>query len=158
MKRAILLIAMLAASASHLELTAASGAFVPCPLAQARTEITSSIPSGWWVTPQLGSLQDVRVQTIGGQPTLVCAYWAYGTQAAVMRRFPEGMSSCAPQGAGFLCTAATAAFPTPYARPHSHGSSYSDSNNDSSKKDTALEEIRQKLSSKKNKYHKLLAR
>jgi hypothetical protein len=156
MKRAIFSMVLLAASAFVTQAEAASSVYVACPLKEARTEITSSVPSGWWVTPQIGTLQDVRVQNVGGQPTLVCAYWAYGTQASVMRLFPEGMSSCAPKGAGFSCSSTSAAVKQPYAaKPQSKSSNHSSSKSYSSKKKNSVEEKKKKLSKK---YKKLFAR
>ena len=77
---------------------------IPCPLDQVRTEVTTSLPQGWWSSPQVGRVTDVRVQDIGGRPTLVCAYQAYGAAAAVMREFPSGAQGCRPQGPGFVCS------------------------------------------------------
>lgn len=80
----------------------ANGTFIACPLNEARTEVVSKLPSGWWQTPQIGTLQDVRIQTIGGDITLVCSYWAYGHTASIMRLAPNG-SHCETREGGFLC-------------------------------------------------------
>jgi hypothetical protein len=109
MKRAIISVALVAACTSFVDARAASSAFVACPLQQARTEITSNLPQGWWNTPQLGPLEDVRVETVGGKPTLMCGYWAYNTHVFVMRRVPQGISYCEPNGAGFICSGRSAA-------------------------------------------------
>jgi hypothetical protein len=75
-----------------------------CPIEQARTEMVSRLPEGWWQTPQLGNLVSLGVQNIGGEPTLVCRYSAYGAQVSVMRRFPEGKTDCRVSGSNrFTC-------------------------------------------------------
>ncbi len=82
---------------------------IPCPFDQVRTEVTTRLPDAWWSTPQVGRVVDVRVQAIGGRPTLVCAYQAFGAAAAVMRAFPPGAQGCRPQGQGFVCSMSGAA-------------------------------------------------
>ena len=75
-----------------------------CPIETARTEMVSSLPEGWWQTPQLGRLVSVGIQNIGGQNTMVCRYSAYGTQVSVMRLFPEGRRDCRVTGVNrFTC-------------------------------------------------------
>ena len=77
---------------------------VYCPIETARTEMVSSLPEGWWQTPQVGRLLSLGIQTIGGEQTMVCRYSAYGTQVSVMRRFPEGRSDCRVTGTNrFTC-------------------------------------------------------
>jgi hypothetical protein len=86
------------------ELSATSyGSFIPCPLIEARTEVTTRLPEPWWNTPQVGKLERVSVQTIGGNRTLVCEYWAYGRTVGIMRVFPEGATDCSAEGNGFRC-------------------------------------------------------
>ena len=85
-------------------ITPISSVNVFCPIDQARTEMVSRLPEGWWQTPQLGNLVSLGVQNIGGEPTMVCRYSAYGTQVSVMRRFPEGRSDCRVTGTNrFTC-------------------------------------------------------
>jgi hypothetical protein len=77
---------------------------VYCPIETARTEMVSSLPEGWWQTPQVGRLLSLGIQNIGGEQTLVCRYSAYGTQVSVMRRYPEGKSDCRVTGTNrFTC-------------------------------------------------------
>ena len=76
---------------------------VQCPVPEVRTEITTRLPKPWWNTPQDGKLQATAIQTIGGQKTLVCRYWAYGTQVSVMRLFPEGTHECSAISDHFVC-------------------------------------------------------
>ena len=76
---------------------------VRCPVPEVRTEITTSLPKPWWNTPQVGKLQALAIQDIGGQKTLVCRYWAYGTQVSVMRLFPEGTHACSAVSDHFVC-------------------------------------------------------
>lgn len=76
---------------------------VRCPVAEARTEITTPLPKPWWNTPQVGKLESVSVEVIGGQKTLVCHYWAYGTKVSVMRLFPAGAHECSASGDHFVC-------------------------------------------------------
>jgi hypothetical protein len=76
---------------------------IACPVAQVRTEITTRLPKPWWNTPQEGKLESVEIQVIGGEKTLVCRYWAYGTKVNVMRKFPEGVRDCRAAGNRFEC-------------------------------------------------------
>jgi hypothetical protein len=81
----------------------AKGQFIACPVKETRTEVTTQLPQPWWNTPQVGSLERVSVQTIGGNRTLVCEYQAYGRTVSIMRRFPEGATDCTAEGDGFMC-------------------------------------------------------
>jgi len=78
---------------------------INCPLAYARTEVTTPLPAGWWNTPQEGQLIGTRVEAVGGEKTLVCAYWAYGMPkgVSIMHLFPEGMAVCRADKTGFTC-------------------------------------------------------
>ena len=76
--------------------------FVQCPLVQARTEIVSELPKGWWQTPYEGPLVGTRVQVVGDDKLLICDYQAYTTQAGVMMRVPVSMNCVAVDG-GFSC-------------------------------------------------------
>lgn len=76
---------------------------IDCPLQEVRTEITSSLPAGWWQTPQVGRLTDIKLANIGGKPTLMCGYQAYGDTAYILREAPEG-ATCETTGTGFFCT------------------------------------------------------
>ncbi len=79
------------------------GEFIACPVTEARTEVTTSLPEGWWNTPQIGELHRVNVQTIGGNRTLVCEYRAHGGSVSIMRAFPRGARDCSVEGNGFRC-------------------------------------------------------
>ena len=79
------------------------GQFIACPVKETRTEVTTPLPQPWWNTPQVGKLERVSVETIGGNRTLVCEYWAYGRSVGIMRAFPEGATDCSAEGSGFLC-------------------------------------------------------
>jgi hypothetical protein len=76
--------------------------FIACPLENVRTEVVSELPSPWWQTPQIDGLEETRVQNIGGDITLVCAYRAYGATASVMRVAPPG-KTCTAVATGFNC-------------------------------------------------------
>lgn len=78
---------------------------IECPLDQARTEITSPLPSGWWQTPQMGRLQETRIDNIGGDRTLMCGYWAFGKTVYIMQKAPASMS-CNKDARGFTCQSA----------------------------------------------------
>lgn len=82
--------------------TTDNGTFIRCPVNKLRTEVVSDLPSPWWQTPQVGGLEDTRIQNIGGEATLVCAYRGYGGTVSVMREPPEGMS-CEARSNGFAC-------------------------------------------------------
>jgi len=76
-----------------------------CPVRLLQTEVTTALPTGWWQTPQRGTLQNISIIEFGGRPTLVCEYWAYGHNVGIMHQFPEGKSECRPnsQNNGFIC-------------------------------------------------------
>lgn len=76
---------------------------VDCPVKEVRTEITTPLPSPWWNTPQVGGLERLSIETIGGRRTLVCHYWAYSRTVGVMREFPAGVSDCEIRGNSFWC-------------------------------------------------------
>lgn len=76
--------------------------FVQCPLVQARTEIVSELPKGWWQTPFEGPLVGTRVVVVGDDKLLICDYQAYTTQAGVMMKVPASMNCVAVDG-GFSC-------------------------------------------------------
>lgn len=96
-------IVLFAASGSELKPSPAAREFVQCPLERANTTVTSPLPEPWWTTPQVGTLQDVKIETIGNKRTLMCGYWAYGTTVYVMREFPKGTTDCRPAKNGFWC-------------------------------------------------------
>ena len=112
MKRAVVAVAVIALSSGLVLLAAPRSEpkpsspdreFVACPLETATTTVTSPLPEPWFTTPQVGRLQDVRVQTIGGKRTLMCGYWAYSTTVYVMREFPQGTTNCRVAKNGFWC-------------------------------------------------------
>ncbi len=82
--------------------TTAQGEFVRCPVNKLRTEVVTDLPSPWWQTPQIGGLEDTRIQNIGGEITLVCAYRGYGGTVSVMREAPSG-TECRARADGFSC-------------------------------------------------------
>ena len=76
--------------------------FVKCPLAQARTEVVSKLPKGWWQTPYEGPLIATRVDMVAGEKTLICEYQAYTTRASVMTKVPMSLD-CVAVTEGFNC-------------------------------------------------------
>lgn len=86
---------------------------IECPLTQARTEITSPLPSGWWQTPQQGSLEETKIQDIGGSSTLMCGYWAYGQTVYILREAPVG-ANCTADASGFTCSTPGVVAPSTY--------------------------------------------
>jgi hypothetical protein len=78
---------------------------IRCPLKTARTEITTPLPEGWWNTPQEGRLMGTSIQTISGEKSMVCSYWAYDLPRGVGigHLFPEGVSDCKAVKGGFVC-------------------------------------------------------
>jgi len=90
-------------SATEYKKQSSGGEFISCPLDSATATITNPLPAPWWTTPQIGKLQDVKVETVGGNKVLMCGYWAYSTTAYVMRPFPEGTTNCRAEGNGFRC-------------------------------------------------------
>ena len=100
---AVLLIGLTTAPGQRNQTPKAGGHDVVCPIAEVRTDIVTPLPKPWRTTPQQGKLKSVEVQVIGGEKTLVCRYWAYGTQVSVMRSFPEGTHDCRASGNKFEC-------------------------------------------------------
>lgn len=78
----------------------ASAADIDCPLSQARRTIVDPLPGGWWTTPQVNTLSETRIVTIGGQKALMCVYGASGS---IQRNAPAGML-CSTRPGGFTCT------------------------------------------------------
>jgi len=72
---------------------------IDCPVSQIRREVTTSLPSGWWNTPIVNALQDVRVITLGGRTALQCRYGAAGS---IQRYAPRG-ATCTARGNHFVC-------------------------------------------------------
>lgn len=76
---------------------------VDCPVRSVDVNITSSIPQPWWQTPQRGNLAGTDIMRIGGKPTLVCKYRAYGGTVSIMSNLPDGTTSCNKTRDGFVC-------------------------------------------------------
>jgi hypothetical protein len=72
---------------------------IECPLEEIRREVTTPLPSGWWHTPQVSSLRETRVMTIGGRTALQCDY---GLSGNIQRYAPEG-ATCEALADGFDC-------------------------------------------------------
>lgn len=82
----------------------ASAERINCPHSQIRREVTTSLPSGWWNTPIVNSLTEVRVITIGGRKALQCVY---GGAGRIQRYAPDG-ATCRTAGRAFECDTAAA--------------------------------------------------
>jgi hypothetical protein len=78
---------------------AAAAEVINCPLTQARREVTTGLPGGWWSTPIIESLSETEIMNIGGQPALICRY---GSAGSVQRYVPDG-ATCAASATGFVC-------------------------------------------------------
>ena len=102
-KLVLLIFALATASGQRNKAQNKNSNDIPCPVAEVRTDITTPLPKPWRTTPQKGKLQSVEIQVIGGEKTLVCRYWAYGTQVSVMRSFPDGVHDCRASGNHFEC-------------------------------------------------------
>ena len=83
--------------------TAAAQGLVECPVSQIEARVTTKLPSDWWTTPQVGKLVGTEAIRVGGDPTLVCKYRAFGTDVSVMRKAP-GNAKCAARPTGFECS------------------------------------------------------
>jgi hypothetical protein len=75
---------------------------IECPTGAIQTDVTSSLPDGWWSTPQGGKLSGTEVMNIGGKAALVCKYKTTSTIVSVMRDAPSGMG-CSAAGNSFRC-------------------------------------------------------
>jgi hypothetical protein len=78
---------------------AASAERIDGPHSQIRREVTTDLPSGWWNTPIVNSLTDVRIITLGGRTALQCVY---GPAGAIQRYAPDG-ADCRTVGSHFEC-------------------------------------------------------
>jgi hypothetical protein len=78
----------------------ASAAEFDCPLTQAQRTIVNPLPGGWWTTPQVNSLSETKIVTIGGKKALMCVYGASGS---IQREAPIGQI-CSTKPGGFKCT------------------------------------------------------
>lgn len=76
---------------------------IQCPVDTVTANITTPVPSPWWSTPQQGNLVSTEVIMMGGQPTLMCKYWAYDKTITIQRRAPDGVKSCTATGKNFQC-------------------------------------------------------
>jgi hypothetical protein len=102
-KLALLVFGLATATGQRNQPLKADGHEVACPAAEVRTDIVTPLPKPWRTTPQRGKLQSAEIQVIAGEKTLVCRYWAYGTQVSVMRSFPEDTRDCRASGNKFEC-------------------------------------------------------
>lgn len=78
---------------------AAAETRIACPLPDAHRTITNTLPDGWWTTPIVEPLSATVVESIGGQPALVCQYGAAGQ---IQMRAPAG-EPCRIADGGFVC-------------------------------------------------------
>ncbi len=87
---------------------------INCPLKEAKTEVTTPLPEGWWNTPQVGQLKGTDIQVIAGKRTLMCYYWAYNLPkgVSVMHLEPDG-ATCRASKTGFVCSGSKASEGTP---------------------------------------------
>lgn len=90
------------AAATALAPQMAAAERINCPLPQIRREVVTPLPSGWWNTPIVNSLTEVRVVTIGGRKALQCRY---GGAGSIQRYAPDG-AECRVVGNAFDCAAA----------------------------------------------------
>lgn len=105
-------VAALFAVAGALALSSmANGAesFVECPVQELDSAVTTSLPKGWWATPQTGELLGTEVSPVAGRPVLVCKYRGFGGSISVMRNLPGGFASCKATQGGFRCISSGAA-------------------------------------------------
>lgn len=77
---------------------------IDCPHSKIRREVTTSLPSGWWNTPIVNALTELRIVTIGGKTALQCRY---GPAGSIQRYAPEG-ANCRTVGRAFECETAAA--------------------------------------------------
>lgn len=74
---------------------------IDCPHSRVRGEVVTPMRRGWWSTPQIRSLQDARVASIGGREALLCDYG----EAGVIQRYAPRGQDCHSHGSGFFCEA-----------------------------------------------------
>ena len=96
----VLALALLTLSATAL----AQESVIECPTGSIQSDVTTSLPDGWWSTPQGGKLSGTEVMNIGGKAALVCKYKTTSAIVSVMRDAPSGMS-CSASGNSFRCRA-----------------------------------------------------
>ncbi len=77
---------------------------VVCPT-EARGSVELQRNDGTWVaTPQSSAVTGRAIESIGGQPALVCLYSLFGSDYRVWRRPPPEVPNCTVQDWGFLCS------------------------------------------------------
>jgi len=78
---------------------------ISCPLSQIRREVVTPLPTGWWSTPIINSLQGTRIVTFSnGSKALQCRYGAAGN---IQRKPPAG-KTCQAVAGGFTCSGGAA--------------------------------------------------
>ena len=102
MKTTSLTMVLLVACLSFSGAATAQEIVIDCPTQNILTDVTTKLPDGWSSTQQGGKLFETRVQSIGGQPRLVCAYKMSSTTVAVSRAKPSGMG-CRASNRRFVC-------------------------------------------------------
>jgi hypothetical protein len=78
---------------------------VDCPVAQITVGVKApgQLPSPWWDTPFLESLDRTELTTVGGQPGIRCWYRGSGREWDIARPLEPNYASCTPQGKSFSC-------------------------------------------------------
>ncbi len=74
--------------------------YIPCPLEEIESDVTTAKPPGWWSTPKVGRLQGTDIVQMGDQPVLLC-YYGVGS---ITRDAPPG-TECVALERGFRCQA-----------------------------------------------------
>ena len=74
--------------------------YIPCPLEEIESDVTTAKPPGWWSTPKVGRLQGTDIVQMGDQPVLLC-YYGVGS---ITRDAPPG-TECEALERGFRCQA-----------------------------------------------------
>lgn len=103
MKSSLGALVAVAGALAFSSMAGAAESFVDCPVQQLDAAVTTSLPKGWWATPQRGSLLGTEVMAVAGKPVLVCKYRGFGASIPVMRDVPGGFSACKPAEGGFRC-------------------------------------------------------
>ncbi len=78
---------------------------VDCPVAQITVgvETPAQLPSPWWDTPFIETLDRTELTTVGGQPGIRCWYRGSGREWDIARPLAPDYASCTPQGKSFSC-------------------------------------------------------
>jgi hypothetical protein len=81
------------------------GVKVECPVPSVTVGVKSPspLPSPWWDTPFVMSVDSTSLSTVGGAPAIRCLYKGSGREWTIERPLAPDYQSCSVSGKSFLC-------------------------------------------------------